>query len=184
MMRAQLSSVVGAREGATWPDGPAKCSEASAGTYKTYLQAMTTDTRPLHPLVWRIEWITPPNKPSDRRNAGPRGRDSHGGVQGPPKLPQKPRNKVFLRWVGLALFHAPGVLLCAWFLPAVLAFIVLSWVGVTLLGAGEPGRQSRKVSSTVAAFIMVVMAYVHFWLKEYTWYGEYYHWMEEFLRWL
>lgn len=151
---------------------------------KTYLQAMAINTHLRSPCAWRIEWFTPPYDPSGRRNAGQRRRDTGGVVQGPPEPPRKPRKKAFFKMLGLALFHAPAVLLCAWFLPAVLAFIVLSWVGVTLLGEGQPGRQSRKASSTVAAFIMVVTAYLHFWLKEYTWYGKYYHWMEQILRWL
>lgn len=152
---------------------------------RRYLWDVSHVPNTLYQPVSHIEWISPPYDPSGGKgNANRGGRKTSGEFAGPPEFLRRPRKQVLLKRLGLGIFHTPTVMLCAWYLPAVLAFVVLSWVVLTFFGTDQSGRALRRPSGLTAAFVFVVTAYAYHWLKQNTWYGTYYHWMERFLTWL
>jgi hypothetical protein len=146
---------------------------------------MSYEIRTLNQSIWHIEWISPPcSRFGGKGNSTGGGRNSRRGLIGPPEFSQEPSRPVFFKRLGLALFHTPTGMLCVWYLPAVLIFVVLCWLVFTLLGTTRPDRASGNTSELMAMFFFVTTAFVCYWLKQNTWYGSYYDWTEQFLTWL
>lgn len=62
----------------------------------------------LYQPVSHIEWISPPYDPSGGTgNANGGGRKTNGEFAGPPEFLRRPRKQVFLKRLGLGIFHTP-----------------------------------------------------------------------------